>query len=172
MYFNIILNIWNKSYIFEIYLKMTETLALWSIYADPPTTDIQAGFIPSINLAPNTTISECGNIWTLCKNSLQKCSTKKIAKKVLCLSSEIHLGWNRQINFFFSKLWLEWSVVHRERVGFNPFSPQWNTQSRCTSPESRTSSSSIMIIISTNIVIIHDHGWVAAFSVLWNRIVE
>ena len=38
--------------------------------------------------------------------------------------------------------------MHRERVGFNPFSPQWNTQSRCTSPESRTSSSTIMIIIS------------------------
>ena len=38
--------------------------------------------------------------------------------------------------------------MHRERVGFNPFSPQWNTQSRCTSPESGTSSSTIMIIIS------------------------
>ena len=37
-------------------------MALSSIYADPPTADIQPGFIPSINLALNTTISGCHNI--------------------------------------------------------------------------------------------------------------
>ena len=61
-------DIGSLQYLKKKYLKMRVfendmDLALSSIYADPPTADVQPGFIPSINLALNTTISECENIW-------------------------------------------------------------------------------------------------------------
>ena len=62
-----------ETWLFPVFAKCTSKdffendrdLALLSIYADPPTADVQPGFIPSINLALNTTISECRNIWIL-----------------------------------------------------------------------------------------------------------